>query len=43
MWVGTDHLAACWMNYKDGMEQNVIHYNEDGSIKIIDLDGGEQA
>ena len=43
VWVGTDHLAACWMNYKDGMEQNVIHYNEDGSIKIIDLDGGEQA
>ncbi|MDD6143799.1 MAG: ABC transporter ATP-binding protein [bacterium] len=43
VWVGTDHLAACWMNFKDGMEQDVIQYNEDGSIKIIDLDGGAQA
>ena len=43
VWVGKDHLAACWMVFKNGMKRNVIHYNDDGSIKIIDLDGGEQA
>ena len=43
VWVGKDHLAACWMTFKNGMKRNVIHYNEDGSIKIIDLDGGEEA
>ena len=42
VWVGNDHLAACWMVFKEGMERDVIQYNEDGSIKIIDLDGGEQ-
>ena len=43
VWVGKDHLAACWMNFKEGMERNVIEYNEDGSIKRINLDGGEEA
>ena len=43
VWVGKDHLAACWMNFKEGMERNVIEYNEDGSIKHINLDGGEEA
>ena len=43
VWVGKDHLAACWMNFKEGMERDVIEYNEDGSIKIINLDGGEEA
>ena len=41
--VGKDHLAACWMAIKDGMERNAIRYNDDGSIRMIDLDGGEQA
>ena len=43
VWVGENHLASCWMVFKEGAERNVIHYNEDGSVRIVDLDGGEQA
>jgi len=43
VWVGKDHLAACWMVFKNGIKRDVIRYNEDGSIKIIELDGGELA
>ena len=43
VWVGTDHLSACWMNYKDGMEQGVMEYDEDGNVTRINLDGGEEA
>ena len=43
VWVGTDHLAACWMNYKDGIEKNLLEYDNDGNVYRIDLDGGEQA
>ena len=43
VWVGKDHLAACWMNYKDGAEKNILEYDEDGNICRIDLDGGEEA
>jgi len=43
VWVGKDHLSACWMNFKEGTERDLIEYNEDGSVKIINLDGGEEA
>jgi len=43
VWVGEDHLAACWMNFKEGAEKNLFEYNEDGSVKRINLDGGEEA
>jgi len=41
--VGTDHIAACWMNVREGMEKNAIEYDEEGSIARINLDGGEEA
>ena len=43
VWVGEDHISACWMNIREGMEKNVIEYAEDGSIARINLDGGEEA
>ena len=43
VWVGKEHLAACWMNYKDGMEKNLIEYDENGEISRINLDGGAEA
>jgi len=42
VWVGKDHLAACWMNYKEGMEKDLIEYGEDGQISRINLDGGAE-
>ena len=42
VWVGKDHLAACWMNYKDGYEKNLITRDQEGNITLIDLDGGDQ-
>ena len=42
VWVGKDHLAGCWMNYKDGMEKNLIEYDENGEICRINLDGGAE-
>ena len=42
VWVGKDHLAGCWMNYKEGMEKNLIEYDEDGGIRRINLDGGAE-
>ena len=43
VWVGKDHLAGCWMNYKEGMEKNLIEYDENGEIRRINLDGGAEA
>jgi len=37
-WVGQDHLAACWLNYKEGLEKNAIEYDEKGEISRINLD-----
>ena len=42
VWVGKDHLAACWMNYKEGMEKNLIDYDENGEVSRINLDGGAE-
>ena len=39
VWVGRDHLSACWMNIKEGAEQGVIQTDENGKIIAIDLEG----
>ena len=41
VFVGRDHISACWMNYKEGMERNLIEADEAGNIVRINLDGGE--
>ena len=41
VFVGKDHISACWMNYKEGMERNLIEADEAGNIVRINLDGGE--
>ena len=41
VFVGQDHISACWMNYKEGMERNLIEADEAGNILRINLDGGE--
>lgn len=40
VWVGKDHLSACWMNYKDGLEKDVMECDEEGNVVRINLDGG---
>ena len=42
VWVGRDHLAVCWMNYKTGMEKGLIEYGENGEIVRMKLDGGDE-
>ena len=42
VWVGRDHLSACWMNYKTGMEQGLIEFDENGEILRMKLDGGDE-
>ncbi len=39
--VGENHMSACWMNYKEGMERNLIESDAAGNIVRINLDGGE--
>ena len=39
VWVGRDHLSACWMNVKDGSERGLIQTDDDGQIVAIDLEG----
>ena len=38
-----DHLCACWMNVKDGMERGVVRTDERGEITAIDLEGTLEA
>jgi len=40
VWVGEDHLAACWMNFKEGAEKNLFEYNEDGSVNVMNAAWG---
>ena len=40
VWVGFDHLSACWMNYKDGIENDLMEYDDVGNLIRINLDGG---
>ena len=40
VFVGEDHISACWMNVKDGLERNAIECDADGNIVRINLDGG---
>ena len=37
--VGREHMSACWMNVKEGVEQGVIQADEAGEIAAIDLEG----
>ncbi len=39
VWVGRDHLSACWMNVKDGSERGLVQTDDDGQIVAIDLEG----
>ena len=40
VWVGGDHLSACWMNFKDGIENDLMECDESGNVVRINLDGG---
>jgi len=39
VWVGGDHLSACWMNVCEGVEKNLIRTDDEGNIIAIDLEG----
>ncbi len=41
VFVGRDHLSACWMNVREGMARNAIEYDDAGDILRINLDGGD--
>lgn len=43
VFVGKDHISACWMNVKEGMERNAIEYDGEGRIVRMNLDGGAGA
>ena len=40
VWVDTDHLSACWVNVKEGLERGSIETDEHGEIVRINT-GGE--
>ena len=42
-WVGTDHLASCWANVKEGAENGEIITDEEGNIVSIKLNGEARA
>lgn len=43
-WVDADHLSACWVNVKEGLENGTVQMNEDGKIERIALaKSGEEA
>ncbi len=42
VWVGKDHLSACWMNYKTAQENNLAEYDANGEIVRLRLDGGDE-
>jgi oligopeptide transport system ATP-binding protein len=37
-WVGKDHLSACWLNVRTGLEQNLIETDENGKIVRIHME-----
>jgi len=39
VWVGGDHLSACWMNVCEGVEKGLIRTDDEGNITAIDLEG----
>ena len=43
VFVGKDHISACWMNVKEGMEKDAIEYDSEGRIVRMNLDGGAGA
>lgn len=40
VWVGNDHIAACWLNIKEGMENGTLESDGDGSVLRIRTNGG---
>lgn len=36
--VSNDQISACWINVKEGMERNVIEYDDEGNMKRIYLE-----
>ena len=42
VFVGKDHIAACWANVQEAMEKNAITCDENGNILRMSLDGGDQ-
>ncbi|HML48247.1 MAG TPA: ABC transporter ATP-binding protein [Clostridia bacterium] len=42
-WVATDHLSACWVNVKEGMERGTIETDGQGKIVRIKTDGDGEA
>ena len=43
MFVGEDHIAACWLNVKEAADRNIAPRSGEGEIAWIDLDGGADA
>ena len=41
VFVGKDHLSACWLNVREGMARDVIECDGAGNIMRINLDGGD--
>ena len=37
VFVGKDHISACWMNVKEGMEKDAIEYDSEGRIVRMNL------
>jgi len=37
-WINNEHISACWMNVKEGIERDCIETDEDGNIVRINLD-----
>lgn len=42
VWVGKDHLSACWMNVKAGIENGGIETDANGEIVRIHIDGEDK-
>ena len=42
VFVGKDHISACWANVQEAMEKNAITCDENGNILRMSLDGGDQ-
>ena len=43
VFVGKDHIAACWMNVREAMAKNALVCDENGKILRMNLDGGDMA
>ncbi len=41
VFVGRDHLSACWLNVREGMARGAVECDDAGDILRINLDGGD--